>query len=144
MRAAAVLALLLAAGSVAQTPALAPPTVVLDSVQPFGAERQILRVMLAVRLSNPNNFPLELQKLDGLLNDRIAEADSPLARTSIPPVGEVTVEVGQRVTMEQVASALLPLGPREVRYDVSGIALAPGGEGVPFAGRGTARWIVRE
>ena len=144
MRALIVIGFMLAPAAWAQTLAAAPPTVMVDSITPVGAEKQILRVALAVRISNANSFPLELQTLDVLLNGKTAQPDPVLARVRIPPAGELKMNIHRLVTMDQVASALLPLGPREVQYDVSGVALAAGGEEVPFAGRGTSRWAVSE
>jgi len=122
------------------------PTVSIDTVRPFGAEGPILRVMLAVRLHNPNGFALEVQTLTVALNGRASELDGPPARVQVPPASDVSIEIARRIPMETVASALLPLGgnARQVLYDVNGVATAAAGDAVAFNGKGTAGWRANQ
>jgi hypothetical protein len=128
-------------------PAVRPeaPTIAIDTVRPFGAEGPILRVMLGVRLHNPNGFALKIQTLTVALNGRASELDGVPTTLQVPPASDLSVEIARRIPMETVASALLPLGgnTRQVLYDVNGVGAAAGGT-VAFTGKGSATWRANQ
>ena len=132
-------ALVIAGACTSARPKMEPPTITLDAVRVGRIADAKADVSLRITLANHNDFELAIDRaefdvsLDGrpAINGRTVHVDV------LPPGGEAKVDLGGRVDVTAVATALMTLGSQlPVPYAVTGTLTLKSGIALAFSRKG--------
>ncbi len=131
--------LLLASACTSARPKIEPPAINLDTVRVGRIADARADLTLKLTLANRNDFELDIDRIefDVSLDGRPAVTGRSVRIDALPPGGEATVELGGRVDVAAVATALMTLGSQlPVPYVVSGTLTLKGGAALSFSRKG--------
>lgn len=138
--------LALSAAGCATLPQRDPPQITVAGVEPLQGEGMELRLLVKLRVQNPNDSPIDYDgvfvKLD--VQDKTFATGVSDARGSVPRFGEALVEVPVTVSAfrmaRQVVGAMGAMesgkGLDKVRYDLTGKFSGTGFRNVRFGSKG--------
>lgn len=136
---AAVAAILWAAACTPLRPTIEPPIVTVETVRVLGIAEGEARLLLTLRLVNPNSFDFVADTVDFeiTLDGRPAARVASVHIDPLPAGGEAKVELAGRVDVGAIATALMTLGTRApVEYVLKGTVRLHDGAALPFAHKG--------
>jgi LEA14-like dessication related protein len=120
-------------------PGIEPPSVTVERVRILAIADGKATLSVMVRLSNPNPFELAADAIacDVTLDGRAAASVHSIHMEPLPAGGEAKLELGGRVDVAAVATALMSLGSQlPVAYTLKGSVTLRDGTALPFARKG--------
>jgi LEA14-like dessication related protein len=120
-------------------PGIQPPSVTLERVRILAIADGNATLSVMLRLTNPNPFELALDAVacDVTLDARPAASVHSIRMEPLPAGGEAKLELGGRVDVAAVATALMSLGSQlPVAYTLKGTVTLRDGTALPFARKG--------
>jgi len=132
-------ALVLASACTSARPKIELPTITLDAVRVGRLAEAKADVSLRITLANHNDVELAIDRVefDVYLDGRPAITGRTVHMDVLPPGGEAKVELGGRVDVAAVATALMTLGSQlPVPYAVTGTLTLKGGTALAFSRKG--------
>ena len=135
-------AAMLGVAACAQLEPAEPPQVSLSDIRLLGGGLMEQRLMVEVRIGNPNNFDLPLEGLtvDLQVNDRPFAQGYSNKNVTVPRLGEARVPVIATTTLFDMVQQVFALNNRRaISYNLSGKAYITGmfGGAVPFEKAGS-------
>jgi LEA14-like dessication related protein len=131
--------LLLASACTSMQPKIEPPQITLETVRVVRVAEAKADVSVSLRLSNRSGAELAIDslELDLALDGRPAVSGRSVHVDSLPPGGEAKVDLGGRVDLVAVASALMTLGSQlPVPYELKGTVTLKNGTALAFSRKG--------
>jgi LEA14-like dessication related protein len=132
-------ALLFATACVPLSQPFEPPQVALEKVRVLRFAEGKADLLLGLRISNPNDYPLPVERIECevTLDGRSAATSRSVRIERLPPRGDGVAELSGRVDVAAVATALMSIGSQlPVDYAVTGTIVLTDGTALPFAHKG--------